>query len=262
MKFEWMRKRLLEFSERSEAVPVGNPKVRRNRWLQEKTGRKAGVHARTQLNVKIRMTELTRSKKEMAYKNDLIQSIMQRCSSRIETKCMEWMGALVTSGYGQTQINGKCARTHRAIFMAWHGIELSQDELVCHKCDNPRCCNIEHLFLGSAYDNMQDMIRKGRQKGGSNNKNTLRDEKFPPWDEIESSDFIPKDLSPSLKIVLYFLTLEESAEPRKIADIIKSSVSSAWTRLHALEDMGLAKCVRSYGKYNRKPIFTWRATTP
>ena len=75
--------------------------------------------------------------------------------------CLEWTGAKGHKGYGQIW-SGKQIRTHR---LAW---ELANGPIpdgihVLNHCDNPPCCNPEHLFLGTNADNVADKITKGRQ---------------------------------------------------------------------------------------------------
>ena len=78
-----------------------------------------------------------------------------------KTGCWEWSGAL-NDGYGVTKINGKKVSVHRATYELFVG--PIPDGLHClHKCDNPCCCNPDHLFLGTNRDNVNDMLAKGRQ---------------------------------------------------------------------------------------------------
>lgn len=73
---------------------------------------------------------------------------------------MEWTGATL-KGYGQIG-DGRCLRyTHR---VAWELVNgpIPDGMHVCHHCDNPPCCNVDHLFLGTDADNNADMIAKGR----------------------------------------------------------------------------------------------------
>jgi hypothetical protein len=51
---------------------------------------------------------------------------------------------------------------YRAVWERANG-PIPEGMFVCHRCDNPRCVNVDHLFLGTAFDNNHDMIAKGRQ---------------------------------------------------------------------------------------------------
>ena len=84
-------------------------------------------------------------------------------SKIIETSnsCMEWQGARSPSGYGEIKIQGKKYNTHRVVYRIVCGV-FDYSLWVLHKCDNPPCCNPDHLFLGTRSDNMKDCFKKGR----------------------------------------------------------------------------------------------------
>ena len=82
------------------------------------------------------------------------------------TGCREWQGARLPDGYGQFhagRVHGKCkvVHAHRTIYELAHG--LVADHLhVRHTCDNPPCCNLDHLVVGTPYENVHDTINRGR----------------------------------------------------------------------------------------------------
>jgi len=77
-----------------------------------------------------------------------------------EKDCWEWQRSKNKEGYGRFSIKDVLWKTHRYSYSHYKG-EIGVMK-VLHKCDNPSCCNPDHLFLGNLSENTLDMIRKGR----------------------------------------------------------------------------------------------------
>src|SRR3990167_3308464 len=79
--------------------------------------------------------------------------------------CWLWMAAKTHFGYGQ--LGSECGKTkvqaHRVSYKIFKG-EIPKGMCVLHSCDVPACVNPEHLWLGTKYENTQDMIKKGRDR--------------------------------------------------------------------------------------------------
>lgn len=75
--------------------------------------------------------------------------------------CHIWTGVKNPKGYGSINFKGKNLRAHRISYTIYNG-EIPYGLLVCHRCDNPPCVNPAHLFVGTASDNEQDKLSKGR----------------------------------------------------------------------------------------------------
>lgn len=79
------------------------------------------------------------------------------------TGCWNWTGASNRYGYGRMSVFGKRTLTHR-LSWEYHYGPIPSGMNILHKCDNPACCNPEHLFIGTQQDNIADMHQKGRDR--------------------------------------------------------------------------------------------------
>jgi len=112
-------------------------------------------------------------------KLNLSQDIITRFWSKVNIipgECWEWIAGLTENGYGQFFYDGKHILSHRFAWQYYYGI-IPSDKLVAHHCDNTKCCNPMHLTLSTPKDNSQDMVNKGRVRGGwqpgENHVNTI-----------------------------------------------------------------------------------------
>ena len=87
-----------------------------------------------------------------------------------EGDCWNWTALKTKAGYGIMGVGRrpdlKNAYAHRLSWQMQHGPILNGLH-VCHSCDNPSCVRPDHLFLGTAGDNMRDMWSKGRGRNGA-----------------------------------------------------------------------------------------------
>ncbi len=92
--------------------------------------------------------------------------------------CWLWTAGTNDTGYGNFWIKCWPYKSHRIAYFIHHGVDPG-DKCVCHTCDNPRCMNPAHLFLGTHKDNMADCVKKGRRldnKGSKHSCSKLTDE--------------------------------------------------------------------------------------
>lgn len=97
--------------------------------------------------------------------------IIHRAKTHIDVAdngCHVWRGVKNQTGYGLIEYRDKLTKkrvsfgVHRIYYALVKELELTREDFVCHKCDNPSCVNIEHLFLGDAKVNNDDKVFKGR----------------------------------------------------------------------------------------------------
>lgn len=119
-----------------------------------------------------------------------------------EYDCWPWQGATTTGGYGTISIDSDRKgpeKAHRVAFAVTFG-PIPTGLFICHHCDNPPCCNPDHLFLGTPGENVRDRDSKGRTRTGhlhgSKNPNAkLTDADIPIICKLASEGMYQRDIA-------------------------------------------------------------------
>lgn len=99
--------------------------------------------------------------RKLALNRPLSERFWEKVDIKSENECWNWIAHLNACGYGCIGIDRKVCSSNRIAWELTYG-RIPDGLCVCHRCDNPACCNPKHLFLGTVNDNAQDKIKKGR----------------------------------------------------------------------------------------------------
>lgn len=92
-------------------------------------------------------------------------------------ECWEWKGNAHPAGYGKFWEGDRTVYAHRFSYALAHGLTSDSPLDIRHSCDNPSCVNPAHLSLGTAQDNADDKVSRGRSlKGVKHNLTHLTEE--------------------------------------------------------------------------------------
>lgn len=92
---------------------------------------------------------------KVARRRDINERFWKKVDIKNLDKCWEWKAGLFPNNYGKFYVDGKTLYAHR---VAWELTNeyIPKGKLVLHRCDNKKCVNPGHLYLGTYSDNSRD----------------------------------------------------------------------------------------------------------
>ena len=138
-------------------------------------------------------------------------------------ECWNWEGNIAQGGYGmfsirRPDIRRKTWSAHRIAWMIQNQQDIPEGMMICHKCDNRRCVNPNHLYAGTGSDNNRDTVIR--------NRGNRKIEEQCSWSKLTTDD------------VLYILNSSEKqvnlAKQFNIDPSLVSQIKSGkrWNHLH------------------------------
>ena len=89
--------------------------------------------------------------------------VFKRLSTLAPNECWEWTGEYNTKRRTPYwNLNGKKVIPYRTVYELTHGVKLERTQMILHSCDNRRCCNPDHMKVGTHEQNMKDMTDRER----------------------------------------------------------------------------------------------------
>lgn len=96
-----------------------------------------------------------------------LQRFWAKVAKRGDDECWPWLAAVrrTDEGYGAFWLDRRHQPASKVAWILTFGA-VPNGLVVCHRCDNPRCCNPHHLFVGTPLQNNDDKVAKRRHVFG------------------------------------------------------------------------------------------------
>jgi hypothetical protein len=138
----------------------------------------------------------------------ILESRINIRSKLLDNGCIEYTGYCNSNGYGLIAHKGPQRLVHRVVWELVNG-PIPEGLCVCHTCDNKKCINLEHLWIGTIQENILDKCKKGRE--------------YHPKGELNGSSILTAD------DVITIRSLYPKYSQHKIAKIFGVSYSNIWS---------------------------------